>query len=62
VALAFAYVKLRYSIPEYAAEAKIQILDDKNSTSEVSSFRDLGIMPGGANKVEDEIEILKFQV
>ena len=56
--LALAYVKLRYSIPEYAAEAKIQILDDKNSTSELSTFQDLGIMPGGANKVEDEIQII----
>jgi len=58
VALAIAYVKLRYSIPEYAAEAKIQILDDKNSTSELSTFQDLGIMPGAANKVEDEIQII----
>lgn len=58
VALALAYVKLRYSVPEYAAEAKIQILDDKNSTSELSTFQDLGIVPGGANKVEDEIQII----
>ncbi|MEQ8219788.1 MAG: polysaccharide biosynthesis tyrosine autokinase [Arenibacter sp.] len=58
VALAIAFVKLRYSIPEYAAEAKIQILDDENSTSELSTFQDLGVMPGGANKVEDEIEII----
>ncbi|RAJ09275.1 GumC family protein [Arenibacter echinorum] len=58
VALAIGYVKLRYSIPEYAAEAKIQILDDKNSTSELSTFQDLGVMPGGANKVEDEIQLI----
>ena len=58
VALAIAYVKLRYSVPEYAAEAKIQILDDKNSTSELSTFQDLGVVPGSANKVEDEIEII----
>jgi len=43
------------------AEAKIQILDDKKSTSEVSAFGDLGIMPGGANKVEDENRNFKFQ-
>ncbi|RTE53789.1 polysaccharide biosynthesis tyrosine autokinase [Arenibacter aquaticus] len=58
VFLALAYVKLRYSVPEYAAQAKIQILDDKNSNAEFSAFQDLGMMPGGSNKVEDEIEII----
>ena len=58
VALAIAYVKLRYSVPEYAAQAKIQILDDKNSNSELSTFQDLGVMAGGTNKVEDEIELI----
>lgn len=56
--LVLAFVKLRYSVPEYAAEAKIQILDDNNSSSELSTFQDLGIMSGGNNKVEDEIEII----
>tara|TARA_R110000868_G_scaffold193350_1_gene438183 strand:+ start:12738 stop:15113 length:2376 start_codon:yes stop_codon:yes gene_type:complete len=59
LALTLAYVKLRYSIPEYAAQAKIQILDDQNSNSELSSFQDLGVMPGGTNKVEDEMQLIQ---
>ncbi|SHJ59105.1 capsular exopolysaccharide family [Arenibacter nanhaiticus] len=58
IALSLAFVKLRYSIPEYSAQAKIQILEDKNANSELGSFKDLGILPSGTNKVEDEIEII----
>ncbi|MCM4172534.1 tyrosine protein kinase [Arenibacter sp. TNZ] len=58
IALAFAYLKLRYSVPQYAAQAKIQILDDKNSTSELSTFQDLGAISGGTNKVEDEMQLI----
>ncbi|AZQ58461.1 polysaccharide biosynthesis tyrosine autokinase [Maribacter sp. MJ134] len=53
-----AFIFIRYATPEYAAKAKIHILEDKNSSSELSAFGDLGILGGSSNKVEDEIEIL----
>ncbi len=56
VALALAFVKLRYSIPEYNATAKIQIVEDNSQRSELSAFQDLDILSGSKNKVEDEIE------
>lgn len=57
-ALALAMLYIRYATPEYAAKAKIQIIEDKNSSSELSAFQDLNILGGAKNKVEDEIEIL----
>ncbi|NHF61550.1 polysaccharide biosynthesis tyrosine autokinase [Flavobacteriaceae bacterium TP-CH-4] len=58
IALMFAFVYIRYATPEYAAKAKIQILEDKTSSTELSAFQDLSLIGGGKNKVEDEIEIL----
>ncbi len=58
IAVIFAFVYIRYATPEYAAKAKIQILEDKNSGSELSAFQDLSLIGGTKNKVEDEIEIL----
>ena len=57
LALAVAAIYIRYATPEYAAKAKIQIIEDKNSSSELSAFQDLNLLGGGKNKVEDEIEI-----
>ncbi len=57
-ALLLAYVYIRYATPEYAAKAKIQILDEKGSSSELSVFKDLDFLGGGKSNVEDEIEIL----
>jgi len=56
--LVLAYVYLRYSTPEYAAQAKIQILDDQNSSSSIDLFRDLDMLSGGKSQVEDEIQII----
>ncbi|WP_299433919.1 tyrosine-protein kinase [uncultured Maribacter sp.] len=59
IALIFALLYIRYATPEYAANAKIQIIEDKSSASELSAFNELSFIGGGAkNKVEDEIEIL----
>ena len=55
--IAFAY--LRYSIPQYSASAKIQIIEDKGASSELSVLQDLDVFSGGKTKIEDEIEILK---
>ncbi|WP_273566591.1 GumC family protein [Maribacter halichondriae] len=57
-AIILAFVYIRYATPEYAAKAKIQIVEDKNAGSELSAFQDLKVLGGGKNKAEDEIEIL----
>jgi len=59
VTIALAHLHIRYSIPEYAATANIQILEDKSNASELSVFKDLDIFSGAKNKVEDEVQILK---
>jgi len=56
-AIILATLYIRYATPEYAAKAKIQIVEENNS-SELSAFQDLNILGGAKNKVEDEIEIL----
>ncbi|WBU88824.1 GumC family protein [Cellulophaga omnivescoria] len=56
IAAVLAFFKIRYSIPEYNATAKIKIVEDNTQSSELSAFQDLDILSGGKNNVEDEIE------
>lgn len=56
IATVLAFFKIRYSIPEYNATAKIKIVEDNTKSSELSAFQDLDILSGGKNNVEDEIE------
>ena len=59
VAIIMAFLYIRYATPEYAAKAKVQIIEDKSSASELSAFSELSLIGGGAkNKIEDEMEIL----
>lgn len=59
IAICLAFLYLRYSYPEYASQAKIQILDTPGSGSELGAFQDLGILSGqGGTRVEDEIQTL----
>ncbi|TMM53775.1 polysaccharide biosynthesis tyrosine autokinase [Maribacter algarum] len=58
LALILASVYIRYTTPQYAAAAKIQILEDENSSSGLSAFSDLDVLGGGKNKVIDEIELI----
>jgi capsular exopolysaccharide synthesis family protein len=58
IAIGLGILHIRYSIPEYAIQAKIQILEDQNSTSELGVFGDLGVFGGGGNNVKDEIELI----
>ncbi|MCE2612422.1 polysaccharide biosynthesis tyrosine autokinase [Flavobacteriaceae bacterium D16] len=58
LAIALAIIHIRYTTPEYQVNAKIQILKDQNSTSELSAFKDLNLLSGGNVDVEDEVEIL----
>ena len=53
-----AIIYLRYATPNYKAAAKIQILEDKSASSELSVFSDLDFLGKGQNNVEDELEIL----
>ncbi|MDX1365515.1 MAG: Wzz/FepE/Etk N-terminal domain-containing protein, partial [Arenibacter latericius] len=58
IALGMAFVYLRYTKPEYVAEAKIQILDEKNSGAGLGLFQDLELLSGSNTEVVDEIEII----
>ncbi|SHJ37979.1 GumC family protein [Pseudozobellia thermophila] len=58
LALAIAYVYIRYATPKYAVQTQIQILEDKTSGSELDVFQDIPILGGGKNKVEDELHII----
>ncbi|WP_190808473.1 tyrosine-protein kinase family protein [Flagellimonas sp. S3867] len=59
ITIGLAYLHLRYTVPQYDATAKIQIIEDKGASSELSVLQDLDIFSGGKAKVEDEVEILK---
>jgi len=56
LAFLLAMVYIRYTVPQYAAAAKIQILEEKNSGSGLELFSD--VLGGGKNKVIDEIELI----
>ncbi|MFK7813532.1 MAG: GumC family protein [Maribacter sp.] len=58
LALATAYLYIRYTNPTYQAKAKIQVIDEENSTSELDVFKDLDFLGGSESNVEDEIEII----
>ena len=58
ICVAMAVLYLRYAIPEYSATAKIQILEDSNTASELSVLQDLDIFSSGKAQIEDETELL----
>ena len=39
---------MRYTVPKFAVEAKIQILEDAKGPSQLNVFEDLGILGGGS--------------
>ncbi|MGB5819509.1 MAG: polysaccharide biosynthesis tyrosine autokinase [Saonia sp.] len=53
-----AFLFIRYSTPEYASEAKIQILDEKSGGSGIDLFKELDFLSGGKSQTEDEIQII----
>jgi capsular exopolysaccharide synthesis family protein len=55
-ALASAGLYIRYTNPTYEAKAKIRIIGDENSSSELSVMKDIDFLAGDESKVEDEIE------
>jgi len=59
LALALAYLYIRYTVPKYAVQANIHILEDESASSELGAFKDLEILTGGSSQVfEDEVQIL----
>ncbi len=56
--LGLATIYIRYATPQYAAAAKIQILEDENSSAGLAAFSDLDVFGGVKNKVMDEIELI----
>ncbi len=58
IAVLLGVLKIRYSIPQYEIQTKIQILEDQGSNSELDVFRGLGVFGGGGSNIEDEIEVL----
>ena len=42
IALLIGFMYIRYAVPKYAVEAKIQILDDAKGSSQINVFEDLG--------------------
>ncbi|WP_343486588.1 polysaccharide biosynthesis tyrosine autokinase [Allomuricauda sp. d1] len=59
IALIIGFVYNRYAVPRYAVQAKIQILDNNQGSSQLNVFEDLGILGEGGIEIEDEIEIIK---
>lgn len=60
IALVLAFLKLRYTTPEYQLTAKIQVIEENNSVSELSVLQDLNVFSGkGSTEMSDEIELLK---
>ncbi|MEZ4811253.1 MAG: polysaccharide biosynthesis tyrosine autokinase [Allomuricauda sp.] len=58
VCIALAVLYLRYSVPEYSATAKIQILEESSGASELSVLEDLNLFSSGKTQMEDEIELI----
>lgn len=49
---------IRYTVPKYAAQAKIRILDEESSGPSLNPFKDLEVLTGsGEAKVMDEMEV-----
>ncbi|TPN89102.1 GumC family protein [Aquimarina algicola] len=60
VFMSLAYLKVRYTIPQYNVSSTIMISQDDNiSESELSAFKDLGLLDDTQSKIENEIQILK---
>lgn len=61
VCLIFAFLYVRYTIPQYQASTTILVKDEKKGgmLSELSAFSDMGLGGGMKSNVDNEIEILK---
>ncbi len=59
LAIGIGYFYLRYTTPRFAAQAQVQIVEDKSST-ELGAFQDLQVFSGASNNaVEDKIQVIR---
>ncbi|MDC6352788.1 polysaccharide biosynthesis tyrosine autokinase [Zeaxanthinibacter sp. PT1] len=58
VFLIFGYLYIRYTTPEYAAEAKIQIIPEGSTGPGVELFAELEGFSNKSNEIEDEIQLI----
>lgn len=56
--LIIAFLYIRYSVREYEVISQIQILQEKNSSDELSALQELDVFSGSSKAIGDEIEIL----
>ncbi|MBQ4819539.1 polysaccharide biosynthesis tyrosine autokinase [Aquimarina sp. MMG016] len=55
-----AFLKIRYTIPEYNVSGTILISQEESiSESELAAFKDLGLLNESNNKIENEIQIIR---
>ncbi|MCB0438700.1 MAG: polysaccharide biosynthesis tyrosine autokinase [Mangrovimonas sp.] len=57
LAISLAFLYLRYQIPQYSAQAQIKLID-KESDSQLSVFKDLGVISDDNSSMRAEDEIL----
>ncbi|GAA4114264.1 tyrosine-protein kinase [Aquimarina addita] len=58
--IALAFLHIRYTIPQYNVSGTILISQEESvSESELSAFKDLGLLDNSSNKIENEIQIIK---
>jgi len=58
IALVLGFLNIRYATPKYALQAKIQILEDESSSSELAAFKDIQMLTGSGGEVLDEVEVI----
>ncbi len=60
ICVGLAYLKIRYTIPQYNVSSTVMISQDESiSESELSAFKDLGLIDNNQSKIENEIQIFK---
>ncbi|GAA4278920.1 GumC family protein [Aquimarina mytili] len=58
--VALAYLKVRYTIPQYNISSTIMISQDDNiSESELAAFKDLGLVNNTQSTISNEVQIIK---
>lgn len=58
ITLLLGFLYIRYAVPQYEVQAKIQILEEENGSPNFDIFQDLDVIGGGDNQIGDEIDII----
>lgn len=59
ISLLLSHFYLRYQVPMVGISSMIIIKDDNQGTDEKAAFKDLKLISGGTNNIEDEVEIVR---